>query len=287
MSINETYVDYTMAVGQSVRKRECDSCLGMGNSNAVAVTRKEDGFLIYCFRCAKTYFISDSNASPSQVNAMYKGSKKKKFNSKPKIVRLPPDFTNELPSPALVDLYKFDIEERDMKFYNIGWTPERERIIFPIYKYGKFDSETGWAVKLIGYAGKKLESDTNKDKPKWSTVRQESIKHIKFIGVPDGKLDPTTVVLVEDPISAIRVADAGYLSIGLMTTYLPDDLLPRLKGKRTVIWLDDDAYPKAVKYVGKLGANGITSNVCHTSLDPKCYSRDEIKEEVSKALTTV
>jgi hypothetical protein len=279
----EDYVDYTMAVGQSKRERECDQCVGTGNSAAVQVTRKEDGFLIYCFRCDKTYFIGDTNASPSQVRDMMKTKTKKKYDSRPDVVRLPPDFTNELPPLALVDLYKYEIEERDMKFFNIGWSQEHMRIIFPFYKYGKFSTDTGWAVKLIGWGGKKLEADENKDKPKWSIVRQRDIKHVRFIGVPDGKMEPGLVVLVEDPISSIRVSDAGFLCIGLMTTYMPDELMPLLRGKRVKIWLDDDAYAKAVKYMAKLGANGIISDVIHTTKDPKAYGRDRIIKEVLNA----
>jgi hypothetical protein len=281
--IIDEYVDYTMSVGQSRRHRECDRCIGQGNSNAVQVTRKEDGFLIYCFRCDKTYFIPDTNASPVQVQDMLKNNKVKKFDGNPEVVVLPDDFTNKLPPLALVDLYKYEVRDRDIKWFNIGWSPMHQRIIYPFYRYGRFDSETGWAVKLVGWSGKKLEGDDNKKKPKWSTVRQRDIKHLKFIAIPDGAMKAETVVLVEDPISAIRVADAGYFCIGLHTTYLPDDLMPQLRGRQAIIWLDDDALAKAVKYVGKLGANGIKASHVHSKMDPKCYSRDEILDKLQNS----
>jgi len=277
----DSYVDYTMFVGQSKRERECDRCAGMGNSDAVQVTRKEDGFLIYCFRCDKTYFIRDTNASPVQVQDMMKNRKAKKFDGRPKVVKLPLDFTNKLPPLALVDLYTYEIRDRDIKFFNIGWSPEHQRIIFPFYKYGRFHAETGWAVKLVGWSGKKLSGDKNEKKPKWSTVRQLDIKHVKFIAMPDGHMVPGKVVLVEDPLSAIRVSDTGHLCIGLHTTYLPDDLMPGLRRyDETIIWLDEDAQDKAIKYVGKLGANGITSRHIYTQHDPKAYSRQEILDKL-------
>ena len=280
MSINESYVDYSMDVDQSVRRRECDNCVGMGNSQAVQVTRKADGFLIYCFRCVKSYFIPDGNASPSQVKTMYKQRTKKKFDSKPVVVKLPEDFTEKLPPLALVDLYDYEVTDKDIKWFRVGWSNEHQRIIFPLYKYGKFDSETGWAVKLTGWAGKKLSSDDNKDKPKWSIVRQRDTKHVRFIAVPDGWMASShTIVLVEDPISAMRVSDAGFLTIALLTTYLPDEMITLLKrGPR-----EDPAWDKAVKYMGKLGANGVPSKVIHTNKDPKAYGQDRIYQEVMNA----
>jgi hypothetical protein len=293
MGVIEEALDYSWNVGQSGRIRECPQCIGMGNSDAVQVTRKEDGFLWHCFRCTKSGFIRDAGAAPSQVQAMANRKPAGPMNNKPEVVRLPDDCISELIPQALVDLYTFDIDDEDIKLYNIKWSWQHERIIFPCYKWAPLRDEvfreTGviWSKKLSGWAGKKLSTDDNKDKPKWHIVRQLDIKHLHFTAKAQditcslSARAVNQVVIVEDPISAIRVARAGYHCISLLTTYLPDTLVTRLRDWLVTMWLDEDAYNKAIKYIKKLGSNGIWTKLVRTPKDPKAYTQEEIIEWLS------
>jgi len=278
MGVVRDALDYTWAVGQSDRIRECDNCIGTGNSKAVQLTRKEDGFLWHCFRCSLSGFFPDDNASPQQAEQLTEAMKtNKKMDNRPEVVELPAYHDKMLPQAA-VDLYNCFFEPEDIEWFNIGWNVEHKRIIFPVYKYGKYSQK--WARKLVGWTGKKLSTDDNPDKPKWHTVRQRDIKHPRFVAPPKYGITDKRVVLVEDVISAIRISMLGVTGIGLMTTYLPYELYNVLRGWEVKIWLDLDAFDKACKYQTKLGTNGISSDTIMTKKDPKDLSPEEIEEEL-------
>ena len=270
-----------MLVGDSYRIKECPNCIGMGNSNAVQITRKEDGFVWNCFRCMKVPgqkhagFVPDKNVSPKQAMELINNVNKKKENTRPQVVVLPTDITYTLPPKALVQLYDNQIMDIDMQAHEIGWSPSHARIIIPLFKYG--NGPGGWAKKLIGYLGRKIDGEDQKEKPKWYSVRQRDIKHPRFIALPKSTNFKKEVTIVEDVFSAIRIAATGHMSMGLLTTYLPYELYPKLRGWKVNLWLDADAFTKSVKYQASLGVHGITARTIMTMLDPKAYDDDDIK----------
>ena len=287
MSILWDSLDYSQPVGWSYRVRECDNCIGMGNSMAVQITRKEDGFLWHCFRCKKSGFFPDSKAGPSDVAklaAAAKSGNTKKVDNRPEVVELPSDMSSKIPPKALVYLYDRYVLPEDIGRFNIGWSQYHMRTVFPVFKYAALhdlkSKKITWGNKLVGWAGKKLEDDES-TKPKWHTVRQRDIKHPRYTAVPPGQWDrERRVVLVEDIISAIRVSQLGFMSIALMTTYLPYELYSVIKRWDVLVWLDQDAYDKACKYFASLNANGVKANMIHTVKDPKDLSPEEIQEEI-------
>ena len=283
-SILHESLDYSMSAGMSIRVKECDTCLGQGRSMAVQITRKEDGFLWHCFRCAKSGFFRDKGASPQQVMEATANAQNKKVDNRPKVVVLPADFTSEIPPKGLVQLYDMAISADDIEWFDIGWSQSHARIIVPIYKYKKGTTSGDWAKKLVGVVGRKLEDSSeenkNKDKPKWWSQRQKDIKHPRFIGLPTKILHHRQVVIVEDVFSAIRISTTGRLAIALLTTYLPYEIYPVLQGWDVRLWLDADAFTKATKYQSSLGQNGITARTIMTMQDPKMYDNDDIERAI-------
>lgn len=276
--IHHSDLDYSKADGQSYRVRECKQCAGLGNTMAVQITRRADGFLWYCFRCRISGFVSDTKASPQQVQqVLQNGARPKKEDTRPLVVYLPDDYTVTIPPKALVQLYDLSLTDEDIERHEIGWSPSKTRIIVPVYKYGQ--GPGGWAKKLVGVMGRKLESDTT-DKPKWWSIRQRDIKHPRFTAIPETIVHSKQVVFVEDIFSAIKVGNTGRLCQSLLTTYLPYELYPLLKGWDTIIWLDSDAYDKALKYVAQLGSNGVTARAVYTTKDPKAYNSKQIEEAI-------
>jgi hypothetical protein len=278
-------LDYSMSTGDGCRVKECDKCQGMGNSMAVQITRKEDGFLCYCFRCHKSYFFHDKGASPKQVQEITKNAGNKKTgvsSNRPVVVTLPPDYVSTIPPKGLVQMYDLRITEDDIQRHDVGYSPEHSRIIIPVYKYGR--GPGGWAKKLVGYQGRRIDilggpnGDVviNTEKPKWSTTRQADIKHPRFISLPVSGDPDKKVIVVEDVFSAIRISSVGYMAMALLTTYLPYELYPKLRGWDVKIWLDADALDKAVKYQAKLGAHGISASTIFTMLDPKKYDDHDL-----------
>jgi hypothetical protein len=279
-SILRDSLDYGQSTGDSTRVKECDSCIGQGNSLAVQITRKEDGFLWYCFRCSKAGFFPDKGASPKQVQEIVAnaGKDKTKIN-RPQQVELPHDFTELLPPKALVQLYNLRLTDEDIERHEIGWSKSHDRIIIPVFKWGK--GPAGWAKKLVGVMGRKLDGEDNGDKPKWWSQRNESVKHPRFVALAQSSTFRKEVVIVEDIFSAIRISNQGVMSMALLTTYLPYELYPHLRGWTVKIWLDADAYDKAVKYQAALGAHGVTATTIYTDLDPKAYNESDIQKAIA------
>jgi hypothetical protein len=248
---------------------------------AVQITKKEDGFLFFCFRCNKSGFIKDKSASPQQVQELTANANRKKVDNRPDRVVLPNDYTTEIPPVPLVQVYDLGLKDSDVSWFDIGWSASHARIIVPIYKYLKGQSSGDWAKKLIGVVGRKVD-DGNDDKPKWWSQRQKDIKHPRFIGLPKTILYPKQVIIVEDVFSAIRISTTGRLAIALLTTYLPYELYPSLQGWDVRLWLDADAFTKATKYQQALGTNGVTAKTIMTMLDPKMYDNDDIERAINK-----
>ena len=287
MSVLWDTLDYSRPTGWSTRAKECDNCLGMGNSNAVQITRKEDGFLWHCFRCHKSGFFPDTKASPDAVKQLVAQlDNPQKMDNRPRVVTLPEDMSSELPPKALVYLYDRYFEPEDIGRFGIGWSQSYVRTVYPVFEYGTWKLDWTWpSRKLIGWSGKKLDDDTNPKKPKWHTVRQRDTKHIRFVAPPLNWDRGKRVVLVEDIISAIRISQIGVMGIALMTTYLPHEMYPLLKKWDVSVWLDGDAYDKAAKYFASLNSNGVKASLVHTKKDPKDLSPEEIKEELKTWLT--
>jgi hypothetical protein len=217
---------------------------------------------------------------------MVESRKELKFNNnRPEVVELPADCSKVLPPKAAVQLYDMGLTENDICRFDICWSPDRARIIIPVYKYA-IGSSGSTAKQLVGLMGRKL-IDSDSDKPKWWSVRQRDIKHPRFIGLPVSlDKERKTVVIVEDIFSAIKISAAGFISIALMTTYLPYELYPVLNGWTVHMWLDNDAYNKAVKYQATLGANGVTATTILTDKDPKWYNTREIREAINNGKIT-
>jgi len=279
MSVLSAHLDYTKPVGWSTRVKECDTCVGQGNSNAVQLTRKEDGFLWHCFRCTRSGFFSDTNASESQVKQLVETAGKNKRVNRPNTVKLPDDYTTTIPPKGLVQLYNMELDENDIKNHEIGWSPGHGRIIIPVYKY--IGNSTGVAKKLVGVMGRKLNDDDPK-KPKWWSQRQSDIKHPRFIVVPKAHADCRSVVIVENIFSAIKVSKAtAWFSLALLTTYLPFELYrPLARYDHVHIWLDQDAFNKACKYQASLGNVGVTAHTHVTPNKPKDCTIPEIRSEL-------
>lgn len=98
--------------------------------------------------------------------------------------------------------------------------------------------------------------------------------------------DSKTLVIVEDPISAICVHASGYNAMALMGTIMNDEAFSLAYhhiglGHKIVIWLDGDDAGRRASSKAARKLLGITeATEISTTEDPKYYSTDEIKETV-------
>lgn len=272
-------LDYSMAEGESIRIRECWKCYGMGSSKAVQITRMHDGFIWYCFRCEVGGGFDNTGLTAGQAHraleAALAGTDMKE--TKPRVVTMPPDFTKLNPQ-CLVELWKYDIEEEEVhERFNLGYSPVFQRLVVPVYRYGMHgtNGDRQTARRLVGLTGRDL---TGTHSSKWHTVRQSDIKHLVFVAPPeDYPWDDDTIVLVEDPFSAIKVSMAGYLAVATLTTYVPYELYNSLtRFKRVIIWYDSDALSESFKHMKRLCSYGINASNRWGGEDPKYHSIPEI-----------
>lgn len=100
----------------------------------------------------------------------------------------------------------------------------------------------------------------------------EGLKPYSILG------EGTTLVLVEDIISAIKVSRVT-ACMCLFGSSIPLDRVP-LEYKRLIIWLDADKTLESFKYCMKFRELGISCGILQTNQDPKCYCTEFIQKHI-------
>lgn len=240
-----------------LRHEECPNC---GSRNNLGVW--EDGHK-WCFGCG-FYIPGYKGMSRQDIRQQLK---QKENNKNGNSVYLPNDFSSILPESPLTWLRKYGITDHEILQNKFGWSQNHERLIFPCFDlYGN----------LVIYQGRYFGNSS--ETPRYSTRGQvESCYHI--LGGHSN-----TIVLVEDVISAIKVARVQQAmplfgsQISLDRIKKLSDLVPKL-----VIWLDADKARYAVQ--SKMKASPFFDEVaCVITLkDPKEYSTREIQAFLENA----
>ena len=252
-----------MAFGSSfVRHEPCPLCVKAGkDSSGDNLGRYSDGSA-YCFSCCYSEKPNSLNLDQlvtklGQSHGEVKPSKDKKNGS----VALPDDFTSSLPQEAITWLKGYSITDAEIEQNRIGWSQQRERIIFPVYdKYHN----------LLMWQGRSL----RKDRPKCHTEGlAEKTYHV--LGDPD---DPR-ICVVEDIISAIKVSRV-LPAMPLWGSVLSTKRIITLSEwfQKLLIWLDYDKTDYAVKrgvYARQFFDDNV--QVIPSVLDPKFYNAEQIR----------
>ena len=266
-------------VGTVVRIKEhmrSGNCVCTGDSNALLIHRVVDGWLYKCFRCGDKGKIKSDGVSPKDVLAYVK-MEREEYEHAVRI-GLPEDSIpatfKSVPEEAVKWLMKYRISRVNMVRYNIGWSEGYGRIIFPIKNTSLLNPKEPWG-KLLGWVGRGV---TDKAVSiKWLKKKDLKIDNF-FYHIPrSGKI----VVLVEDVVSAIRVAEeTGVSTIALMGTHIPNELLIKLKTYDIKVWLDKDAFCKAINFWKKCNCLGYKCEYIYTNLDPKEYDGEKIRHHL-------
>jgi hypothetical protein len=190
---------------------------------------------------------------------------------------------NGVPTTATHWLLKHRIDYEVAVKYDIGWSQNYQRIIFPLKATNMTDVlDKGWNA-TYGWIGRNVSKEVTKDNPKWLKrvrVVGESM-HFHAIGKYRNANAEITCVVVEDVVSAIRVAEgAGCHAVALLGTTLPKGMLARFKKLHLVVWLDADAYTKGLAMWSNMNKLGYMCKHLYTDNDPKTYSNDKIREHL-------
>jgi hypothetical protein len=140
------------------------------------------------------------------------------------------------------------------------WEPYRQLLVFPVY---------GGEHDLIFWQGRNFSGSG----PKYlSRGSSRDILHV---------LNPghDTIILTEDLLSAIVVSRITS-AMPIWGSHIPLETILRLaKGfKRIGIWLDMDKTKESRRACLRASQLGVDCFTIHTTKDPKCYSKDEVKE---------
>jgi hypothetical protein len=284
---------------------------------ALTITRTSDGCVYNCYRCGRSGAIK-THRSPGQALNKIKElrDERRTFVDNPNLytLALPKDFTNliattsnDIPAGAYAWIYKYELSNRDIWEYNIGYSKQLERVIIPIYEKNKDN-----LYKLIAWQGRDVFYDKNvklyetgklKRKPlKYYTEYLKEINYnnklyFKIINNKNNKLINKIInkynnklyinkyykiILVEDILSAIKVYNKyKYNTVALLNSSVHDGLVKDLelyKYKHVILWLDYDARIKAMKYVLKLKQLGIPARTHVTTCDPKAVPYMQMKD---------
>jgi hypothetical protein len=179
-------------------------------------------------------------------------------------IKLPQDFTNEIPRHARIWLFKGGITEETWRKYGIGYSERLDRVVLPVY-----DTKGN----LEWYQCRALHEGQI---PKYLQPSRDR-SCIMFHAKPETATNNRRAIVVEDILSAIRVGKNinTYSLLGTKITTEQASVLSKYDNVTT--WMDPDKAGKdgAYKIRKTLGLVTDVSNIL-TSVDPKKLSNKEI-----------
>lgn len=176
--------------------------------------------------------------------------------------------TTELSEPAIKWLSTYEIGIPEALGRGILWNQQRSFLLFVWY---------GDQREPILAQARNFNPPTEGFKQtKYITYgTADDVTPIYYRYHPGNRTD--TLVLVEDAVSAIKVARQSD-SIPCLTSNLSLDKIKRLVRLygRFKVWLDSDMFHHAQQIAQRLQLCGAAAHAVWTELDPKCYTNEEI-----------
>lgn len=240
-------------IGTKVRVHCC------GQDRSLVITRGLECIKYKCFRCSEHGVI---RIEPTMQELMQDRAAVSAFERE--TVLSLPDLNYEFPSHAVVWLSKSSITPRLWKD-RVYWCPSLKRVLMPLY----------WQDELEAVCTR----DTSVPRPKPKYFVKYKANFCSPVYGESGDL-----VIVEDVLSAIRVADAGYRCMCILGTQVNDTILMRIKGFDCPVhvWLDPDKAGRQgrLNLVRALTLMQIQVHYVQGNKDPKYYSRTEIQRRI-------
>lgn len=235
-----------------------------GDSPAMIVSHRADGWGAVCFRCDfKAWRPRPAESLSERLARLAQGRRQEAFAERS--LALPGPSVHDpqdWPLAARVWLYKAGFSNQDIAVLGVYWCPRIERVVLPVRDA---------AGALIYWQARTLDPTNDRKYINPSVDKSRLLaKHGR------GGL----VVLTEDLLSAYKVSRAGVQGWALMGTKLNDHITAEVirTGLPVAVWLDADAPGRAAaRKVGQeLRACGVEVRDVVTEKDPKLLSRAEI-----------
>lgn len=184
--------------------------------------------------------------------------------------------TTELPENVSAFLRnKYHLTPFAFTLLNPSWCEKTKRVIFPVHNQFR---------EHIGYVARKY-PEFNKAKSTPKVLNYKINRHFPFQHFTHNVLDIKSVVLVEDMVSAARVAAAGVPAVALLGSSLNEEVLQSLRLVRSCgIALDADVHHKLPSMLKQF--KHVMAHWEIFILDRSKYTQD-VKDMVPKTLYDV
>lgn len=214
---------------------------GCSDKANATVTRTPLGWLMHCFKCDE------------------RGFKYARVGKLPGSMVYAPTTTNVNPPSDILfrtsgnpewntRLVEYGINPTDLRTTTLGWSVGTHRLMFPLGKVMPADGE----YKMFSsksFAGKLHPKEVVVGGTKWIVYKHGEDKDSPLVfchGFGSGVWDKRTIVLCEDPISALKIGGngLGFGAIAVLGLSLPQELLVYLAAKEVpdlIVWSDGDA----------------------------------------------
>lgn len=235
-----------------VRHEPCPKC---GSRDNLGVW--DDGHK-FCFGCR--YY----QASPDTAENLRKRLEFEKYNNNETDCGVSlADLSYNLPVDARNWLHKYGVSDKEITHYKLAWNERTSSLVFPIYNHEN---------RLIYCQERYFGPEPNR--PKYITYGSKT-QQLGFIR--NGHHYPSTCVLVEDFISAVKVARL-VTAAPLLGSSLGSNALGWLVGqfRQVRLWLDLDKATESLLEASRLVPAIPDVRSILTPLDPKDYSTDRI-----------
>ena len=252
---------HELPLGQKTR-HSCEC----GDGNTLVINHNTKHYSCYCFRC------DFSGVEWKGKQTLEELAKIRKLNAEANQhiqagVKLPDDYTEDIPLRGRLWLYSAGITESIWKHYRIGYSEKLQRVVLPVWST---NGDLIWfqcRALLEGQRPKYLQPSRGRDR-----ILFRSSRH------------PTTdgsVTVVEDILSAIKVGEATE-AVSILGTKITTNQANDLAEYAMVnVWLDPDT-------AGRRGARSISktlglvteTRIITSEVDPKLLSVEEIKDKL-------
>lgn len=209
----------------------------------------------YCFGC-KFYV-----PSPESIEQLRRKTMENNNNNVTLASIDSSGFTNAIPSKAMEWIKKYGITDNEIQHYGILWNANKDSLVFPIR------DDHG-----IVYTNERYFGD-NQNHPKYLTYGNKALNTVYLVN----KNTPNSLVLVEDFISAIKVARFANCH-PLFGSTVPANTLKWVCAwfKTIRIWLDMDKASQSLLEASKASQWVSNTRSIITPLDPKEYDNNSL-----------
>lgn len=191
---------------------------------------------------------------------------------------MPDDAGTQFSEDAVRWMERFYLDVPTAIRRGVLYSPSRDQII---YQLGNV-----WQARNLSSVVRSNATGKARPSKNFTSGNVNECTHIYGAPNPEQLGDERAVlVIVEDPVSAIRVA-VLYDAMPLLGSHLATSRLNAVAGlygpsSRVFIWLDSDKLTESRNIARRFQMVGVSARVIWTELDPKCYKDNKLVEILS------